>query len=347
MILHRFENGDLLERRGQTVLARLAGRRRCLSTSPLNGGIREDLDCAFNQDCKPLDGSPFVMAEATYEEHLRGSCAALGLSPERTTGMITTAQMDNLALAGETYGDTTVTAAATGGIDVNGGRAGDPAEWHEGRGPGAPAGGTINIMLFISADLPADTLARALVTCTEAKAAALQELLAPSLYSTGIATGSGTDSVILLCDAESPVRLTYAGKHCKLGELIGRTTLKAVKEALFRQTGLGMARQLNLFARLGRFGVSREALLAGLPAGSEKRLDALAADPQLAVFASLYAHVLDQLQWGMIPEAEARTAARRLLEDMKMPPVPFDAEISSQESLMAAFKESLLRKCST
>ena len=126
MILHSFENGDVLRREGRTVIAEFAGRRRCLSTSPLNGGIRDGLTGAFNQDCKPLDGSYFMMAEATYGEHLINSAVALALDPEKVTGMITTAQMENLALASETWHDTTVTAAVTGGIDVNGGRVGDP-----------------------------------------------------------------------------------------------------------------------------------------------------------------------------------------------------------------------------
>ena len=201
-------------------------------------------------------------------------------------------------------------------------------------------------MLFISADLPPDTLARALVTCTEAKAAALQELLTPSRYSSGIATGSGTDGSILVCDAESPVKLTYAGKHCKLGELIGCTVIAAVKEALFRQTGLGASRQLSLFARMERFGVSRGRVLEVLPSGFEKRADALSSDPRRAVFASLYAHLLDQLQWKMIPDAEAREAAGVLLDAMGFPRVPFDASLPAAAALALAFEKSFCEKVS-
>ena len=258
MILLSFENGDCLRRQGQSVIAEFTGRRRCLSTSPLNGGIAEHLTAVFNHDCLPPDGSWFVMKEATYEEHLRATASSLGLNPDTVSGMITTAQMDSLAIAREEWRGTAVTAAVTAGIDKNGGRAGDRADWHEGED--CPLGGTVNIMLFFSADLPPGTLARALVTCTEAKTAALQELLAPSCYSDGLATGSGTDSAILVSDAESPLRLTYAGKHCKLGEMIGCAVIRAVKESLFLQTGLNAERQLNLYARLGRFGVTRELL---------------------------------------------------------------------------------------
>ncbi|MDY3869409.1 MAG: adenosylcobinamide amidohydrolase [Pyramidobacter sp.] len=314
MILLSFENGDCLRRQGQSVIAEFTGRRRCLSTSPLNGGIAEHLTAVFNHDCLPPDGSWFVMKEATYEEHLRATASSLGLNPDTVSGMITTAQMDSLAIAREEWRGTAVTAAVTAGIDKNGGRAGDRADWHEGED--CPLGGTVNIMLFFSADLPPGTLARALVTCTEAKTAALQELLAPSCYSDGLATGSGTDSAILVSDAESPLRLTYAGKHCKLGEMIGCAVIRAVKESLFLQTGLNAERQLNLYARLGRFGVTRELLTDGLDGIAAGRLDALARQPRAAVFASLFAHLLDQLKWGMIPLPEARCAAANLCRGM-------------------------------
>lgn len=68
----------------------------------------------------------------------------------------------------------------------------------------APQNFQQNIMLFIDADLAEGTLARALVTCTEAKTAAIQELLVPSRYSNGIATGSDTDGTIVVSDAECP-----------------------------------------------------------------------------------------------------------------------------------------------
>ena len=55
--------------------------------------------------------------------------------------------------------------------------------------------GTINILLFFNVDLSRGALARALVTCTEAQTAALQELLAPSRYfhGAGHRFGNGRD----------------------------------------------------------------------------------------------------------------------------------------------------------
>ena len=158
------------------------------------------------------------MRAPSYEAHLALTAEALGLDPATAAGMSTAASMENVSIRTEQSGATAVTAVVTGGIEVNGGRVGDPASWDEAVGQGMPsAAGTINIMLFFNVDLTPGALARALVTCTEAKTAALQELLAPSRYSTGIATGSGTDGTIVASDRTSEICLTNAGKHSKLG----------------------------------------------------------------------------------------------------------------------------------
>jgi len=72
-------------------------------------------------------------------------------------------------------------------------------------------------MLVIDADLPPGIMARALVTCTEAKTAAIQELMAGSNYSNGLATGSGTDQTIVIANPASELYFEGAGKHSKLG----------------------------------------------------------------------------------------------------------------------------------
>jgi hypothetical protein len=211
-----------------------------------------------------------------------------------------------------------VTAAVTGGVDINGGRVGDPAGWHERDGASIPLGGTINILLFIDAHLTDGALVRALVTCTEAKTAALQELLTPSLYSSGIATGSGTDGTVVVSNPLSPLKLTYAGKHAKLGELIGRAIMNAVKKALYLQTGLGPAQQMAVFARIGRFGVTHEKLFSENPDIDEDKLNALSKSSALVTTTSLYVHLLDQLDWGLLSPADASTAADALLANMGM-----------------------------
>ncbi len=315
MLLHQFSNGDELHRHNQALIVRFRDSRGVLSTSPFNGGFRDNLKYVFNHDCKENGEKHTLLKAGTYEEHMKLIASELGLDPQYACGLSTAADMENVSIQSETYEDLTVTAAVTGGIDENGGRVGDPADWHETDGVSKHVSGTINIMLFIDANLPEGTITRALITCTEAKTAALQELLAPSAYSSGIATGSGTDGTIIVSNPLSPVYLTYAGKHSKLGELIGRTVMKAVKEALYLQTGLNAAQQFNIFSRIKRYGITRQNILDASPRIDAGKLDALAQQSSLVVMTSLYVHLLDQLQWGLISPGDALTAAGKLLRD--------------------------------
>ena len=326
VIIHRFSNGDILQRDEKAIVACFSGKRKVLSTSPHNGGYRENLKWVFNHDCKQEGQDPSAMEAPTYEEHMVVIASELGLDSDFTAGISTAASMVNASIKSGTYLDTTVTAVVTAGIDINGGRAGDPATWHETDGQVVYTPGTINILLFINADLPEGSLVRALVTCTEAKTAALQELMAPSCYSTGLATGSGTDGTILVANADSKVKLTWAGKHSKLGELIGRMVIMAVKEALFLQTNLCAERQFNILRRLGRFGITEESLWqlsseSGLTRQEfSTRLNNLINQSELVVHTSLYAHLMDQLQWGLIRQADAQPAVKNLFILMEMEP---------------------------
>lgn len=182
--------------------------------------------------------------------------------------------------------------------------------------------GTINILLYIDANLEKEAMASSLVSCAEAKAAAMQELLIPSRYSCGIATGTGTDGVIVISNAESKTRLTNAGKHSKLGELIGRTVMSSIKEALKLQQGITPESQHDIIQRMERFGVSEDALWDCyketyrnlIRAEFTDILDRIRTDNTLVTYSSLYAHLLDQLSWGLLSFAECRVAANELLK---------------------------------
>lgn len=223
--------GDAVLRYNDAIVLQFSGNRNVASTCPLNGGVRSDLKFAFNKSCgKELHGKTCPgMKGATHEEHFSVIANELGLYPAACTGMGTAALVENMAVATETYNKLVVTAMVTAGVDVNGGRAGNLARYDEFTKQHiniSPSSGTINIFLLINAKVPDGTLARAMVTATEAKTVALQELMANSMYSTGLATGSGTDSVIVVGNLDSSIFLENAGKHCKLGELIGTTVIK-------------------------------------------------------------------------------------------------------------------------
>ena len=312
------------------VIIRFAGKRKVLSTGPVGGGFSEHLTAAFNLDMKDKDTGECRLRGATYREHMELVAGQdLCLEAEYVTGLGTAASMEHAAVKIKTYRELSVSALVTAGVDVNGARAGDLASWYETKdGYADVTPGTVNIFLDINAGLDESAMLQALMVCTEAKAAALQELLAPSLYSEGIATGSGTDGVVIITEPDAALSFSDAGKHSKLGELIGAAVIEAVKEALFLETGLCPAYQHTVLRRLDRFGVTAVSLWEDychrnpenrMPRESFDRiLQTINREPACVVYTSLYVHLADQLAWGMIGQQEARQAAEELLGKMGM-----------------------------
>ena len=345
--LYTLSTGDEVYRYEKSIVIFFKGKRKVLSTSVFNGGYHENYTAVFNHDAKKAAGMPCEMLASTYPEHMQILSGRLGLDPETVTGMGTAADMEHVAIETLAYKELTVTAIVTGGIETNGGRVGDPATFFKPLEKPDRAG-TINIMLVLDTDLPPGTLTRALVTCTEAKTAAIQELLEGSKYSNGIATGSGTDTTIIVANSDSPLYLEGAGKHSKLGELIGRAVKAAVKQALDRQTGLNPVSQHNALRRVQRFGVDKTTLWKKYLENCKRRngelrkaetqssestdttkakatvnkllkpefltkVEALAKEETMVTYTSLYVHLLDQFLWGLLQEEETKTAAETLL----------------------------------
>jgi adenosylcobinamide amidohydrolase len=322
MRLCTLSTGDSVDRYYKSIVILFAAPRKVLSTSVLNGGYREDLTAVFNHDCNPGAGMACTLRAPSYEAHMRLVAGDLGLDPDTVSGIATAASMENVAIRTEEYEDLTVTALVTGGVEVNGGRVGDPASYFK---PLAKAElqqpGTINIILMIDADLPPGILARALVTCTEAKTAALQELMAGSNYSSGLATGSGTDSTIIIANPDSPLSFESAGKHSKLGELIGRAVKTAVQEALLLQSKLSPEYQHSVLRRLKRYGVTEESLWKryqenGGPAAKARFIDCLHVierSDKLVAYTSLVVHLLDQQNWRLLSAEETGQAGGGIL----------------------------------
>lgn len=324
MLLCTLTTGDKVYRYARRIEVQFERPRKVLSTAILNGGYREDLQVVFNYDCSTVDRTECNLRAQTFEEHMRLEVQDMGLDPDQVCGIGTSAQMENAAINTIKHEKLTVTAIVTGGIEVNGGRAGDPAAHFLPVDKSTlPAPGTINIILIIDADLPPGIMTRALVTCTEAKTAALQELMAGSNYSNGLATGSGTDQTIIVANPSSPLYFESAGKHSKLGELIGCTVKAAVREALFRQTGLSPQMQHSVLRRLKRFGVNEDRLWQEyIECNGSSRDDKaqftegwsrLDRDPYLVTFTSLYVHLLDQFLWQLLSAEECAEAGEQLL----------------------------------
>ncbi len=350
MELARLTTGDIAYRYDKSIVLVFSGPRKVLSTSLYNGGYHEDFEAVFNRDMTQGSGMPCESFAPTYVESMKIVAERLGLAPELTSGMGTAAHMENVAVTSRSYKELTVTAIVTGGVETNGGRVGDPASYYK---TAEKKYGTINIMLVIDADLPPGILARALVTCTEAKTAALQELMAPSRYSTGLATGSGTDQTIVVVNSESPLYFEGAGKHSKLGELIGLAVMAAVKEALAKQSGLTPAHQHDLLRRLRRFGITEETLweryreTAREDALHKARfivaLEEMTAVPALFSLGVLFIHLYDEYLWGLLEKDETWQTAEKLLKEMAevLPRMP-QSHACMQEEYMPSFERFLV-----
>jgi adenosylcobinamide amidohydrolase len=319
MLLQTFFESVELHRDDKFVSLRFRRPFRVISTSRANGGIADDLDLVFNhQSCEPAGHQSEGLLKAhrepdTYSAFL---IAGHGLEGKAAAGLGTAANMNNLCVAEEEFRELRVAAVATGGVETNAARAGDPASHYEidGRfepcgGVKPPAHGTINVMVCINRTLAEGALVRAVMTATEAKSAVLQELSAPSRYSPQIATGTGTDQIAIAAPADGNVPLTSAGHHSVLGELIGKVVHRAIKDTLALQNGLTPASRCSCNVLLDRFGVASGTLMdrvAGLLApdmAALARRNALALDHDPLTVAAVAAlvHLHDQMVWGVLP----------------------------------------------
>jgi adenosylcobinamide hydrolase len=323
------EGGETIDLVEDSLVVRFPAKRSVLCTSWLNGGYRQDLTAIFNHQI-PIAACDACHVNGGVKTYLEDVAVALSLDPATTSGLITRAEMKNTAIVYESFRDIAVCAIVTAGIDKNGGRAGDPASYYENGDGFEPVGGTINTILLISAALPEHAMVRALMTATEAKSAALQQLMARSVYSTGIATGSGTDMIAIVSYPDSKIQLSDAGTHSKLGELIGKTVIQATHAALEKETDLSPESQCDVMVRLLRYRVTEEVLwdihteMFGQdhsdPEAKEQfvlNLKTWAKKPGNVAIMAAALHIVDEAGWGLLPSQESKESIDSILMDCK------------------------------
>lgn len=314
-------SGETVSRTNDSIIVKLPPGRIVFSTATSHGGFQRDLTAVINHQLSHDAIHSHQLEGGSVEAYLGITAKRLNLDPGTTAGLLTAAKMNHAAIVTESFRGLEVTAIITAGIEVNGGRAGDPASYYQESGSILPIGGTINTILIINADLLERTCIQAVMTITEAKTVALQQLMAQSQYSSGIATGSGTDGIAIIADSTSSQHLTDAGKHSKLGELIGTTVIKATTEALNRQSGLNALSQRNMMVRLARFGITEEEIwsVATKLDGENRRarfieaLREIGCEPALVAAVSAIIHIHDEISWGLIPAVAGQNAASHLL----------------------------------
>ena len=221
VLYHKYRNVDV-----NTLLVSFNEKRRVISTLD---GYRKVRFVANSY--QPLELSHVIMNNyAAFEEDFPN---VLGIPRNDLAFLSTGANMNNLAICEKSYHDRIVCCLATGGVG-NALRAGvDGADWMEQDGTYVKTLGTINIIILTNVTLTDGALARTIITATEAKTAALQDMDARSSVSPeNQATGTGTDNMIVVSGTDSDKKVRHTGGHTKLGELIGATTKIAVAETI-------------------------------------------------------------------------------------------------------------------
>jgi adenosylcobinamide amidohydrolase len=312
----------IVRRRGRFLVAELDGPHLVVSTSIFNGGQTERVRFLLNhQSCEGAGHearahASFARDPRAYHEAV---CAEGEVPADGTAVMGTAANMNYAAIATERDADVSVAAVVTAGVQHNATCAGDPAQWRETRDGvvKVPAiAGTINTMLIVDVPVTPAALARAIVTMTEGKSAALQRLAIPSGASADLATGTGTDQFCVAAPLRDDPPLTSASPHMKFGEIVGLAVRTATLEALRWQNGLEASYTRSVFHALGRYGLDESSIADDLAAHmTPADLDLLRRnsksafyEPMAGAAAHALAAVLDRARHGTLPSSIIRDA---------------------------------------
>ncbi|MGX8694098.1 MAG: adenosylcobinamide amidohydrolase, partial [Methanobrevibacter sp.] len=193
-------------------------------------------------------------------------------------------------------------------------RAGDPASYYEENGKF----GTINTIILINACLDYETLLDAFMSATEAKTVALNDLKIPSQYSNGYATGTGTDGLCIFSNLESGNVLTNAGKHSKLGELIGQCVIDSVKKAIKKQVWISPKSQSNVLVRLNRYSLDINEFYDNLDCDKFEFIKSLQKEMKKqdnVAAATSVLNLIDEVDCGLIKKEDALELSKKIIKE--------------------------------
>ncbi|MBF6558899.1 MAG: adenosylcobinamide amidohydrolase [Candidatus Binataceae bacterium] len=175
------------------------------------------------------EGAAKLQHEANGPHRAIGARDADGA--RRAVAMMTGAEIARAGVAAMRRGGLIAAAWCTAGCS-NALRAGDRAT------AGAPAVGTINLIVTINRPLNGAAMAEAIQIATEARVIAVQAAGVVSVVSGKPATGTGTDCITMAAPAPDRENrdgtIVYCGKHTVAGELIARAVMRSCAIALRR-----------------------------------------------------------------------------------------------------------------
>ena len=301
-----------------TIFVKFNVKRNGISTSKLNGGFSSSFKSVFNHHLSQENID--YLENHDLHDYLIKHCQSLDIDSNYSTGLTTLAEMNHISIVTKSYRNLEVTALTTAGVRTNAVRAGDSAAFYEENGKF----GTINSIILINANLGYETLLDAFMTATEAKTVALNELKIPSQYSNGYATGTGTDGLCVFSNLESENVLTNAGKHSKLGELIGQVVIESVKKAVKKQVWISPKSQSNALVRLNRYTLDIDEFYRNLDYDKEEFIRLLQKDMKkqdnVAIAGSVL-NLIDEIGYGLVEKEDALVLVNELIDNCNSYPI--------------------------
>ncbi|WP_339219567.1 adenosylcobinamide amidohydrolase [Paenibacillus sp. FSL W7-1332] len=157
--------------------------------------------------------------------------AVHGYPAESTAGLMTAVKLKYASIREERSEQASILCCTTAGVG-NAARAGSSRTTFAAYQPG-----TINIMLMVDGMMTPACMVNAMLTATEAKAAALHDLGVRDHETGGVATGTTTDAMVLGVSGNAAygVNHHYAGTATDLGGMIGRLVYESVMESIITE----------------------------------------------------------------------------------------------------------------
>ncbi len=216
---------------GPTLVINLGGLRRVLSSAPQGGGFTSASHIINHQvDANPSMNGYFP----DPARYLRKLASQLGAG-NYTVGLMTAVPMTQLVTSRVSSGKIWVECFATVGV-TNAVRAGEWPQYVAGpKETLSRRVGTINLILITNGSLSTSAMVGAVQVATETKTGVLRDHTIPSWTGKDLATGTGTDAVVIACRlrGEGPLH-TYSGTHTIVGALVGRAVSNCVSSGLVK-----------------------------------------------------------------------------------------------------------------
>ncbi|CAB1076328.1 hypothetical protein D1AOALGA4SA_4125 [Olavius algarvensis Delta 1 endosymbiont] len=224
--MRNMTEGVYLEQAADHIHIRFDHPSPVISSAVLNGGaVIADhiLNLSVRNQFK--NGYEVIQPpEVTLGEYCR-QCGWSGTA----VGLMTAASMDSFRLVQASEQGVEIFVLVTTGLS-NARRAGDYAE-HRDIGLSCYQAGTINIICLTTAVLTPAAMLEAVITATEAKAAAMQNMGIKSPVSGAPATGTGTDAIAVVCGHGTTI-VQYCGKHVVFGEILANLVIEAITSSV-------------------------------------------------------------------------------------------------------------------